>query len=378
MTFRAKGRWPLVLALAASLLALVPTIAAVVLLAAALAVATGLVRPADRLVTFRWLAAGCQALTVIITWGLWQDRASPPLLPAAGWLPSVDLGVVLLATLAVVLVAPRAGVVAHVAVLGYAVLTDQTRLQPEVVSLALLLVGTVLPHVGPVLGQAHLATVWLWSGLHKLLSLGFFAGSAVWMYDGLPFGVPVPRERFGWVVAGTEIAAAALTVLRPTRRLGVAVALALHGFVLLVLSPLGRDWNSSVWPWNLALGAAAVAYFLPEAAPTAGRRATLAIGAVAVLLPVGFYAGVVDAYLTHNLYTDNTAAALCVPAGPCDLRFAATWDELDVPLPPEPRLYKAYFEKTCQPGERLVIHPRNTRILFGLNSTARQVECPAR
>ena len=324
---------------------------------------------------------GCQAVTVLLTWGVWQTRPHPPLLPVAGLpVPQFSVGALLLATLALAVVRPAVGVTAHLVLLAYALVADQTRLQPEFVSLALLLAATTLPRLGPTLGRAHLSSLWLWSGLHKTLSLGFMSGAAQWMYQGLPVQVPALRPRFGWLVAGLEIAVGVTTLLRPTRRLGVALALLLHGMVLLVLSPFGNDWNQAVWPWNLALPLAAVVFFRPERPEHSPRLAGLAPALLTVLLfayPAAFYLGVVDAYLSHNLYSDNTATVSCDPPG-CDLApFGESYKRFRVPLPPEPRVFRQMFEETCRPGQTLVVRPRRVRLLVGLDRAPRRYHCPA-
>lgn len=383
-------------------LSLRPGIAALCLLAAAVAVAGVIVLrrfywflPAeglvgDRVALFRWLAVGCQAVTIIVTWDLWQVRDAPPMLPVPGvGVGQVSVGVLLLASLALTLARPRVGAWSHVVVLAYACLADQTRLQPETVSLAVLVLATALPRVGPTLARSHLSSLWIWSGLHKLLSTGFATGSALFIFNGLPVRPAALASRFGWIVAGTEIAVGVLTAVPRLRRFGVVAAFALHGLVLYVLSPWGNDWNVSVWPWNLALPLAALAFVWPADPRSTGEEAmppvpgsgrpvwVYAIPLVAMVFPAGFYLGVVDAYVSHNLYSDTNAAAFCLPAGCRSASFNATWDAFEVPLPPEPRLYVQYFDELCQPGEQLVVAPRRVRLLFGVDSRRATHACPA-
>jgi hypothetical protein len=340
----------------------------------------------DRLVLLRFLAAGCQAITILVTLPLWQTRSYPPLLPMAP-IPQLDFGPSLLASLVLVLVAPRVGIWIHVGVLALAFVADQTRLQPEFVSLALVLVATNVPGIGPFVGRAHLITMWIWAGTHKMLSVGFMTDSAYWIYAGLPVEIPPIRPFVGWLIAGNEAATGILMLIRPLRRAGVMLALALHGMILLVLSPWGQDWNESVWPWNFALGIAALVLFWPwdepaeegaPAQPTSGRvkKVKIAVAAVAALYPLGFYLGVTDAYLSHHLYSDAIARAFCEPQSCRSARFGDTWVAFDVYIPPEPRLYRQYFLSQCKPGERLTIVPRQTKILFGRNSTITTLRCP--
>jgi hypothetical protein len=337
----------------------------------------------DRLVLLRFLVTGCQALTVLITWPVWQTRRYPPLLPMAG-IPQLDFGPLVLASLVLVLVVPRVGIWVHVGTMALAFVADQTRLQPELVSLALLLVATNLPRWGPFVGRAHLITMWIWAGTHKVLSVGFMTDSAYWIYDGLPVKIPAIRAFAGWLIAGSEAGTGLLMLIRPLRRAGVTLALILHGMILLVLSPWGQDWNESVWPWNFALGIAAFVLFWPwqdevketEAPVRREARVKIAVAAVAALYPLGFYFGLTDAYLAHHLYSDAIARAYCEPENCRSAAFGDTWEAFDLFIPPEPRLYKEYFLSQCKPGERLTILPRQTKILIGRNSTITTLKCP--
>src|SRR5688572_17005835 len=98
----------------------------------------------------RWLIVACQAASVLLTWPLWQVRrndALPPNLPALdlALLDSLQMpcGELLLATLVIALIWPRMGAYCHAAVLAASILLDQMRIQPEFISLAILLLGTL-------------------------------------------------------------------------------------------------------------------------------------------------------------------------------------------------------------------------------------------
>jgi uncharacterized membrane protein YphA (DoxX/SURF4 family) len=294
-------------------------------------------------------------------------------------LPQFDMGLLVLATLALTLVRPKVGVLAHMTALAVAFAQDQTRLQPEFVSLALILLGTTtIPHSG-VLVRAHLVSLWFWSGLNKALSLDFMSESAQFIYGGLPLRIEALRPYFGWLVIASEMLAAIFIVLPKLRRIGVALAVGVHLMILLVL--LNRRWNVSVWPWNVAVPLAAIAFFWHSssfAAPGANRAIAATFAGLILVLPAGFYAGFVDAYLAHNLYTSNTAwaVAVCGHNRPCSSgAFGQTWNQFRVPLPPEPRIYRAYFDQLCGRGDRLVIHPRQTRVTFGLDTTVQTNDC---
>lgn len=315
---------------------------------------------------FRLVVVGCLAITLLITWPLWQVHRTPPMLPAlpALRLLAVDLGWPLLLSLLVVLVRPVAGMLLFTVLVAYAVVIDQTRLQPEVVSLVLLLWGT-LPAVGlQMIARAHLIALWGFAGLHKLLSAEFHTDAAPWLLAGLIVQPPSwLANHAGYLFGGAECLLAMLVLLSRTRRIAAWLALVLHTGILLALSPVGHHWNEAVWPWNVALGLSGFALIAPwreglrwsvRAAPWPARLALLAL----LVSPLGFYVNRVDAYLAHNLYSANTPRSLfCSGGGGCRTEAASeeTFAAFNVPLPPEHRLLRAWFDWTCQAGDWMLI-----------------------
>jgi hypothetical protein len=342
-------------------------------------------RGLGRATMFRFVAI-CQAATVLITWGLWEERSFPPTLPVGGWLPAFSTGVPVIVSLGLAIVWPRIGTVLHVGMLAYACLLDQARLQPEFVSMAILMVALAFPSLLFV-GRAHLVTLWVWAGFHKLLSIGFAGGGAVFIANGLG----VPSDVVAWMTPLAEITLGLLALAWATRYAAVALAFMVHGLILTTL--VAQSWNQSVWPWNVAIPFAAWYLLLVERDdqvlpllrhPARASRFRV-VGMAAVwfafwIYPAVFYVGAMDAYLAHNLYTSNTqTAAVCTPSGEgggslaCGSPFGSTWTALNVPLPPETRLFRQWFEGSCSPGEVLQVSSIQTRVT---ESRVQVFECP--
>jgi hypothetical protein len=299
------------------------------------------------------MAALCQAATIAVTWKLWEARDVPPNIPVVHVLVGIDFAVPLLATAVACVVVPRVATPLFLAMLTAAVLGDQTRIQPEVVSLALLMALPLLGANGIRVSRWHLTALWLWSGLNKVLSTGWSGGAAAFIASSLH--VSGARPLVAIALPAAEITLA-LTSLRPRAwRVTRWGAVALHLGVFVTLSPLFAGWNSAVWPWNIALAGAGFLLFRPDDVPQA-RPAPYVFAAAAVLVvtPALFYAGFSDAYLSHNLYTSNTARAQ-VCATTCTDPTADAYAALNVPLPPEKRLYRAVFNATCSPDMRLTV-----------------------
>ncbi|HEX2285136.1 MAG TPA: hypothetical protein VHI10_09995 [Mycobacterium sp.] len=307
-------------------------------------------------------AAVAQIVTVRWTWKLWSQRSDPPNLPVVEWLSSFSWGPLLVLLCIATAVRPRWGGPAFAIALALACLGDQMRLQPGVVSVAVLMVAPAFGQGGRSIARWYLCSLWLWAGLHKLLSLGWIEGNAVFIAESL--------GRVEWsgivavVVPLSEIGLG-LTAMWPRLWKVTAVgAVLLHVGVLLTLSPLFGNWNSSVWPWNAAVAVVAPVLFLSqrEGAAFGGSRAVVAVAAGLLAYPALFYAGVVDAYVSHNLYTSNVARAQICEGDECSDDALNTWDELNVPLPPEPRLYRQAFGIVCDSGDVLVITGRRTQL----------------
>jgi len=329
------------------------------------------------LIAFRWLIISCQAATLLITWPLWQVHTVTPMLLLLP-LPVFDMGVLLLLSLVLIIFAPRTGVIVHTVLIVYAILIDQTRLQPEVVSLVFVLWGTLPDPRAKLLGRSHLLALWIFAGINKLLSPGFLFGTSHWMLHGLMSSPPSWLDQnFGYVIVLAESGTGLLALFPRTRKLAAVTAFMLHMGILLDLSPLGNNWNQSVWPWNIALAFVGIALIAPWKESLIkdlhGQRWLIRLAVIYILIsPIGFYFGITDAYLAHNLYTSNvpyaSSSGSTAPSG-------ITWSVYNVPFPPETRLYEQLFRLTCKPGDEIVI--RDPRWWFRVQHLDdRTLDCP--
>lgn len=315
---------------------------------------------AGRATPLTTVAAAGQVVTILVTWSLWNDRSTPPNLPLLSALRPLPFALPLLLLAAVAVVKPRVAAPLFGAVSVTSVLADQTRLQPEVISLALLMIAPLYGDYGRSIARWHLTTMWVWAGVHKALSLGWSTGGARFIADslhlpGLRVGVAIALPLFEVGVGVASVARRAWPAVR-------WAGLALHLGIFVTLSPPFANWNSSVWAWNLALAGAALLVFSPRHDSVVPRGAWRIPIAAMVVYPALFYVGAVDAYLSHNLYSSNTATAFVCSASGCNGRIFDTWSALNVPLPPEPRLFRQLFDEVCVPDTTLVVVGPATRL----------------
>lgn len=294
-----------------------------------------------------------QAATIAATWPLWQHRSTPPVLPVVPM--PFDFGFVLLLTLALAATRPRTGTIAHGIVLGMAILADQTREQPQVLSLFLLLVASLPVRGAQALGAWHLAALWAFAGIGKLTSSRYYAHCGSFL-----LGLPDPEAAaplaiaLAAVIAAAELAVGVLALAPRTRGIAGALGCAMHLAILAFLSPLGRDWNAGVWAWNATIAVAAP--LLLRRGPVDGACTTFARGAATafVALPLGFGLGLVDSPIAFQVYTDNTCHAVVLPArGPAAV--VGAMPELSAHLPRVPRVFRVWFERTGSPGDRMIL-----------------------
>jgi hypothetical protein len=307
------------------------------------------------------VAAVAQLVTLRWTWDLWSSRSSPPNLPLIEALSSVSWGPLLVVLCIATAMAPRWGGPAFGIALALACLGDQMRLQPGVLSVAVLMIAPAFGENGRAIARWHLCSLWLWAGLHKMLSPGWNSVGAVFMAESL--GQPGWSELIAVMVPLSELVLGVTAMWSRLWMLTGVGAVLLHVGILVSLSPLFRDWNSSVWPWNATVAVAAPLLFLAQRENAElPSRPIMAVAAVLLAYPALFYVGVVDAYISHNLYTANTASARICGDGKCSGAEFDTMDELNVPAPPEPRLFRQTFDLICDSGDVLVITGKRTRL----------------
>src|SRR5262249_15564094 len=112
------------------------------------------------------------------------------------------------------------------------------------------------------------AFTYLWSGVQKF-NFTFATDTFPWLMSGPRYeGQSLLSEaalklaaRWALVVPVTESVLGLALLLPACRGLGVVLALGMHATILVCLGPAGHNWNTVVWPWNLALPACTMVLF---------------------------------------------------------------------------------------------------------------------
>ena len=125
----------------------------------------------------------------------------------------------MLGAIATTLLFPRIGLPIQAMLLLWAIVADQSRIQPHVLSLFYLGCGTVPGSWGGlVIARASLVALWFFSGIHKLSSPDFFAGTVPWLMSSL--GLPkdgIPTVACGLGLGAVEVALGAGSLIPATR-----------------------------------------------------------------------------------------------------------------------------------------------------------------
>jgi hypothetical protein len=165
----------------------------------------------------------------------------------------------------------------------------------------------------------------------------------------------------------------------------VVGAILMHVFILFSIGPWGHDWNSVVWPWNVAMVVFTLILFWrapdnPSLLAVLKPEGSAFRGIVLILfafMPVLNFFGLWDSYLSASLYSGSPEEGYVYAtdgSSQTKTRIVNTAiEETNAPTYPEERGYKRVFaDMWCEetspfPGPILVVYSR-PEILTGQTS----------
>jgi hypothetical protein len=255
-------------------------------------------------------------------------------------------------------------------------LLDITRFQPWIFHygaiLSIYLIGTLrnLSHTR-LLDAARIliAGIYFWSGVQKI-NWAFMSVMFPWftqpIWELAPAFLLPAFLTLGLVVPFLEIAIAFGLLFKPSRKWAILGAAGMLLLVLICLGPLGHNWNSVVWPWNIVMFLTVLVLFWDTSwtfkdliSRQKNNLVGLAVFVLFWLLPIGNMFGVVDHYMSWSLYSGRPAEAtltgdhiilssLSADANDETLPFL-NWSlgELRVVPYPEERVFMSIFKSVC-------------------------------
>jgi uncharacterized membrane protein YphA (DoxX/SURF4 family) len=161
-----------------------------------------------------------------------------------------------------------------------------------------------------------LASTYFWSGLQKI-NLGFATDMYPWLIGPILQLLSEPMRGWladqGWTAAFMECGLGAMLLVWPLRMIAVPLLILMHAVILYCLSPWGHNWNTVVWPWNIAMMILNVLLFVntKKVMPwhiVWPRRTLLAPVSLVLfgVMPLFSFDDCWDAYLSAALYSGNT------------------------------------------------------------------------
>lgn len=199
---------------------------------------------------------------------------------------------------------------------------DDTKQQQAIVTIFKLMIGAV----------------YFWSGLQKL-NPNFITDTYPWLMEPITNHLSESATRsidwLGKAFPLIEILTGICLFIPKIKKLALVVLFSMHIFILFVLGPFGHNYNPVVWPWNIAMMAFAyVLFHKNDAFPLNQIKQMLYYHSIKlvtfffILCPLLNFFNSWDSYLSHNLYSGNTAGGVIYIS-----------DQVEAKLPEEIREY---------------------------------------
>jgi hypothetical protein len=265
--------------------------------------------------------------TKLFSFNLWHADRLFPVVPPFEFLENVPniihlaLFYLALAGIALVGIFPKQKVILGITIAVELVscLLDQSRWQPWEYQFLLTYSFFFFYHKKPKQFLTYfsflLIVIYFQSGLHKLCGAFLYS---VWEQMVLIkfFGFETHQVRnifvhyAGLLLGIIEFALALGCLLAKNKKLYVLLLLGMHLFVLVLLSPTGINYNSIIWPWNIAMILFVLITFYNTPTRIVFKDLTAGYSKVYFVLlgvlPFFSFLDLFDNYLSFNLYSGST------------------------------------------------------------------------
>lgn len=322
---------------------------------------------------------------------LWINTRTFPLIPVSAHLPSLsapfDL-IILILFLGILVLScifqKRFLIWVSLFLLLILLVQDQMRWQPWVYIYSLFLVpfsfkNSTSKKLTYTYFQLVLIGIYVWSGIHKLNMNFVDIVFPKLMLDAFNLYL-IKYKLFGFGIPLLEIGIGIGFFFTKTRKLAFLLVVVMHLFILFSVHTKNDVSNSIIIPWNIAMIVFSYLCFYKNQEQIrlanlwkeqAGKFKTILM-LLSLLLPILYFWGFWDHYLSYNLYSgkgksfcvavkddafyklnldfDNKACANIPKMGNKNVLNLNYWafKELNVPIPPQKRVYKIIGEKICE------------------------------
>lgn len=335
------------------------------------------------------------AIGIIMSFKLWINDRVFPLIPIADFLniPIVFayalIGILFTLIFLLLIFPKRTLVISLFGLLIFLAIQDQMRWQPWFYHYLIFLIPFCFKRKGINMGyfQLIMIGIYFWGGVNKLNS-NFIDQIFPHFIHQITNWEIIHFKEISYIVPFTEIFIAFGLLFKTTRKWAVYAAYTTHVFILIYLSPLGSNSNSIIIPWNIAMITFLFLCFNKANYNTLSKRiwegihtrVELFIILLFLSLPIMSFWRKWDYYLSFNLYSGkNEIFFIAIEESQMDkLTFDLTkafvqiegleggelidinrWsvNELNVPIPPEKRIFKTIANQFCKlniPNEKIM------------------------
>ncbi|MCF6280178.1 MAG: hypothetical protein L3J14_07505 [Flavobacteriaceae bacterium] len=271
------------------------------------------------------------AIGVLLSLNLWHSNRYFPTIPVFDFIPDVSiyinytLLILLFVYFGLVFISSnKKYIVVTLSIIFVLLLQDQMRWQPWVYIYSLFLIPFLFDN--PLKNeikkinyfQIILIGVYLWSGIHKLnpnfIEL-IYRSILIDLYQINNESLTTTILQLGYIIPLIEIMMGIALFFPKTRKIGVITVVLSHLFILLYISPLGINYNTVIYPWNIAMILFTVLLFWNTKNKIVVLResniqykiANIAIVLLFWILPSLNFIGKWDSYLSFSLYSGKTS-----------------------------------------------------------------------
>ena len=346
--------------------------------------------PLRRLLILKWILCLALLAGLALSPRLWITDRAFPTVPAFSALPELPNGLcvalscamALLVVLAALLPRPRLLLLAIPICGAVLVLFDMNRLQPWFYQYLLMFLALGLVRWDPsddrhakhalAICGVILGFLYIWSGIQKA-NPAFATNVFPWLLEPLAELTGDGIASIPFIAPVFETLIGILLIVPWTRTVGLIGAVGMHSLLLFLLGPFGHDYNSVVWPWNLAMLGMVLVCFLRNEEPVIRTAWNPALGKATMVLvgimPLLSFFEKWDDYISASLYSGRTKDGWIMFSEDAANRFTdsltpaeyerlkgafdgysldvTSWSmaELNVPLYPERRVYDGVAQK---------------------------------
>lgn len=235
--------------------------------------------------------------------------------------------------------------------------------------------------------QLLVSLIYIFSGIQKM-NPEFVPDTFVWLVGSFD-GILSPRQiqlmtKFGYIVPYFELSIGLLLLVKPLRFIALPLVILMHVFILFLLGPSGKDYNTVVWPWNVIMIVLVLLLFADVKTERFFDISILFKGVsfyivitLMLVFPIFSLKNQYDSYLSSSLYSSNLHECQLILSNkaydrlPFYIRHFTTtndnhhvidikrWaiNELNVPCVPEYRIFKTvhwYIIKITQTDSKEV------------------------